>query len=140
MRTLILLSLFTLALHASAQKNLPEYKASNGITYTAGDTVKLGTGSGPSHEFLYFLTSGGVSLQRGYSRATVVIKKIHRVKFRAIDKVYLETIPGRNLLYIEDAIATCEIADACRKEQPAVASPDKSILKFSFFLCRTHPD
>lgn len=91
------------------QKNLPEYKASNGVTYHAGDTVKLGRGSGPTHEFLYVLTSSGASLQRGYSGGTVVIKKIHRVKFRGIDKVYFETTPGRNLLYIEDAIETCEV-------------------------------
>lgn len=101
-------------LAAFAQKNLPEYKASNEITYHAGDTVKLGKGSGPTHEFLYFLTSSGISLQRGYSGGTVVIKKIHRVRFRGIDKVYFETGPSKNLLYIEDAIAYCEVED-CKK-------------------------
>lgn len=91
------------------QKNIPEYVASNGVTYQVGDTVKLGHGSGPMHEFLYVLTSGGASLTRGYSGGTVVIKKIHRVNFRGLDKVYFETSLGKYLLYIEDAIAYCEV-------------------------------
>jgi hypothetical protein len=88
-------------------------QASNDITYQPGDTVKLGRGSGPTHEFLYVMTSSGASLQRGYSGGTMVIKKIHRVKFRGIDKVYFETKPGNYLLYIEDAIAYCEV-EACK--------------------------
>lgn len=97
-----------------AQKNLPEYRASNGITYHPGDTVKLSHGSGPTHEFLYVLTSSGISLQRGYSNAVVVIKKIHRVNFRGLDKTYFELTMGKYLLYIEDAIEFCEVED-CKK-------------------------
>lgn len=108
MKQVILIGLLTLPLALKAQKTLTEYQASNGITYHIGDTVKLGRGSGASHEFLYVLTSSGASAQRGYSGGKLVIKKIHRVNFRGMDKVYFVTAP-KYLLYIEDAIETCEV-------------------------------
>lgn len=108
MKQVVLIALLFGTVVAYGQKGMKEYAASNGVTYHVGDTVKLGRGSGASHEFLYVLTSSGASAQRAYSGGKLVINKIHRVNFRGIDKVYFVTSP-KYLLYIEDAIETCEV-------------------------------
>ena len=113
--------LFTLiAFTVSAQKTIDSYKASNGVTYQAGDTVKLGRGSAPNGDFLYlqmggFAASGGDAdnIPRHYSGLNVIIKRVKMYTFKGAEKVWF-VVGGGNIvnynLYIEDAIATCEIA------------------------------
>lgn len=96
------------------QKNLPEYKASNGITYQPGDTVRLGMGSGTNGEFLY-VASGGLApagLSRAYAQRYTIIKKINNVKFKGQDSYYFVVSMGNSIynLGIENAIASCEVA------------------------------
>jgi len=104
------------------QKLLNEYKASNGITYQPGDTVRLGRGSAQNGSFLYVQIGGFAqstsdddnNIGRHYSGTNVIIKKIKAYKVRGSEKVFF-TVGAGNIvnynLYIEDAIATCEIAD-----------------------------
>lgn len=108
----ILLMLGTVTVYA--QKNIPQYKASNGITYQPGDTVRLGMGSGNNGEFLY-VASGGLApagLSRAYAQKYAVIKKINNVKFKGQDSYYFVVGMGNSTynLGIENAIVSCEVA------------------------------
>ncbi|MGN6396548.1 MAG: SHOCT domain-containing protein [Mucilaginibacter sp.] len=128
---ILFFSLFLLPLLCSGQilglgKKLNEYKASNGRTYHIGDTIKAGRGSAPDGTFRYIqyagwmtLVSNGRSndshnLERNGSGYGLIVKKIHSFKAHGIDKVVIAVGAGgvNNFdLWIEDAIATCEIAD-----------------------------
>ena len=138
--------LFTAALFMplflSAQK-LTEYKASNGITYHIGDTIKLGRGSDPKGNFMYVQIGGwakmftddatkGASqfdLDRNYASTGAIIKKMRSDKLhgttRVIFTVGLGTISNCEM-FIEDAIATCEIAD-CKKNNAMAANTPAAI-------------
>jgi hypothetical protein len=136
-------------------KSSDSYTASNGITYKVGDDVILGRGSAPSGDFRY-LNLGGwgavmsydshrgssqVDVGRGYSGLSVRIKRIVRSHYRGIEKVIF-VVGGGNItnyyLYIEDAIATCEVKDC--KQQPANTiinqplSPADEIAKYKKLL------
>ena len=122
-----------------AQKNLGEYKASNGITYKKGDTIKLGHGSMPNGDFKYVEIGGWASvgeydqkktsdhnnLNKKYSGLSVVVKKVQSQKWKDTEKVSF-IVSGENItnyyLHIEDAIQSCEIAD-CKKA--STAAPEK---------------
>lgn len=131
MKHISIILFLTGALSASAQ-TLPEYKASNGITYKPGDTVKLGRGSHPNGDFRYLVmgglaASGGDSdnIPKHYSGMNVIIKKIKTQKMKGAEKVWFIVGAGNIVNYnlaIEDAIATCEVSDC--KNQTA-ASSDK---------------
>lgn len=136
MRTAIFLSIMlTVMLPATAQTKLPEYKASNGITYHAGDTVKLGRGSATNGNFLYVQVAGLAAsgnadennLPRRFASSNAVIKKIITWKQKGAQKIALVVGVGlltNYYLYIEDAIATCEVED-CKDPSQPVASTDK---------------
>jgi hypothetical protein len=123
-----ILCLFSISL--LAQKKT-DYKASNGITYHIGDTIKLGRGSSPSGNFMYVQTGGWAKsltyqsgkgaeqydLDRNFSGRGAVVKKIRNEKSNGADRIVF-TVGMGNIsnydMYIEDAIGTCEIAD-CKK-------------------------
>jgi len=126
----ILTLVFVLSIgFANAQTStLKEYSASNGKIYKPGDSIKLGRGSDPQGNFR-FLEMGGwgavmtynshkdasqFNIGRAYSGTNVVIKKIKQTKIRGSLKTFF-VVAGGNItnynLSIEDAIATCEIAD-----------------------------
>lgn len=114
MKQVVFILLMIGAVTVYAQKNIPEYKASNGTTYHPGDTVRLGMGSGTSGEFLY-VASGGLAsagLSRAYAQKYAVIKKINNVKFKGQDSYYFVVGMGNSTynLGIENAIASCEVA------------------------------
>jgi len=101
-----------------AQK-LKEYKASNGITYKAGDDIMMGSGSGNNDNYVYLwitsaLAKGGEIKSRAYNGYSVTIKKIKRFKDKRSEKV-LFLVGGGNIsnytLDIENAIESCEIKD-----------------------------
>lgn len=114
MKQVVLILLMATGIAAHAQKNIPQYKASNGITYHPGDTVRLGMGSGTNGEFLY-VASGGLAptgLSRAYAQRYTIIKKINNVKFKGQDSYYFVVGMGNSTynLGIENAIASCEVA------------------------------
>lgn len=125
-RNLILLILTLSVVSPCTAQTLTEYKASNGITYKPGDTLKLGRGSAPNGDFRYlvmggFAASGGDAdnIPKHYSGTNVIIKKIKVQKARGAEKVWFAVGAGNIVnynLYIEDAIATCEVSD-CKGDQ-----------------------
>jgi hypothetical protein len=122
MKHILLIMFLTMTLSASAQTNIPEYKASNGITYHAGDTVKLGRGSHPTGSFNYIQVMGitantqnaeANNLPRDYSSGNAIVKKVASWKRKGATKIYLVVGVGMATNYwisTEDAIATGEIA------------------------------
>jgi len=113
---------------AFVQKQLPEYKASNNVTYHPGDTVMLGMGSATNGNFMYVQVAGFAqssnqdqnNLPRGFSGRNAVIRNINSVRHQGSDKVYFLVGLGLRTNYylvIEDAIATCEIP-CNEKDQP----------------------
>jgi|LSQX01.3.fsa_nt_gb hypothetical protein len=142
MRKNVLLFILLIPLNLFGQRNLTEYTASNGITYTISDTVKLGRGSAPNGDFL-FLQMGGwleilgydatedadqFNIGRQYNGIGVVIKKIQRQRIKGQDKIYFVVGAGNITnfkLMIEDAIASCEIADCIKEPEPPLIGDDK---------------
>ena len=53
-----LLLLLSFSSSIAFAQRLDEYKATNGITYHEGDTVRLGRGSAPNGDFLYLQMGG----------------------------------------------------------------------------------
>ena len=128
MKYVVIVFLLTACLSAHAQKDLGEYKASNGITYHTGDTVKLGRGSAPNGNFRY-VEAGGMmastnpdlnTLGKQFSGTNAIIKKIIIWKKKGAEKFYLIVGVGLMTNYyvaIEDAIETCEVA-ICKGSNP----------------------
>lgn len=117
---------------AIGQKNVPEYKASNGVTYHVGDTAKLGRGTGNNGKFVYIMetglaaSDGADGLPRGYSGGNAVIKKVVEIKRKGAISYAL--IVGVGLLtnygiLVEDAIATCELTPC--KDSSVASGDDK---------------
>ena len=121
----VVVLLALVSLNSNAQK-LNEYKAINGIIYHPGDSVKLGSGSGPNGTFVHlqlggwgpmltYDTNGGpdqLNIERGYANTSVIIKKIKRQKIKGVTMVYF-VVGGGNVtnynLTIDDAISACEV-------------------------------
>lgn len=130
------------AISGIAQKKT-EYAASNGITYHIGDTVKLARGSDPKGNFMYVQTGGWAKsltyqsgkgaeqydLDRNFAGRGAVIKKIRNEKSNGADRIVF-TVGLGNIsnydMYIEDAIATCEIADCKKNAATASTAPAPS--------------
>lgn len=124
-----------------SQKRLDEYKASNGITYHEGDTIKMGTGSMPNGDYKYLQMGGWAAavsynsnkgsdqfnIGRGLSGTNIIVKKIHEVKMRGAKKVYF-TVVGKNItnynLLIDDAIESCEITPCNDSKKQTVQQED----------------
>lgn len=135
MKKSILLLLFVTGF-AIAQERIPEYKASNNITYKEGDTIALGRGSGFQGTFVYVQVAGWltgvqpVGIGSAYSGLNVVLKKIKKAKFKGSEKIFF-IVGGGNItnyqLIIEDAIASCEIKDCIKavNQQVQVIQTDK---------------
>ncbi|MBW4888465.1 SHOCT domain-containing protein [Mucilaginibacter sp. HMF5004] len=136
---LLLLPLASFAQILGLGKKLTEYKASNGITYRIGDTVRLGQGSAPNGTFRYVQYAGWMTfmstatkgadshnLERNGSGYNTVIKKIHSSKANGAEKVVFAVgMGGANNfdLWIEDCIASCEIA-ACKANAAATTAAE----------------
>lgn len=131
MKQLLLLLSFS-PLFCLSQKTLKEYKASNGITYHKHDTIKLGQGSMPNGDFkhlqmggwaaiVYASPNGGsnqYNIGKRYSGQNVIISAIKSYTRKGATQVWFSVKAGNISnynLYIEDAIADCEIKN-CNKE------------------------
>lgn len=107
-----------------AQK-ITSYKAVNGLTYTIGDTVKLGRGSAPNGSFNYMQMSGigallahkqqrsdQLNIDKTFANTATVIKKMKSVQINGIQKVTFVVDgngPVNFNLAIDDAIQACEV-------------------------------
>lgn len=119
------------------------YTASNGITYRVGDTVPLGRGSDTNGRFNYLQAGGllnalamgtgsdayAMSGERNMAGQNAVIKKIKketskRGSERTFFVVGIGSLTNANL-FIEDAIATCEVKDCIDKNNNQTAGTDK---------------
>ena len=119
MKKLILILLFLLPCIAFAQK-LKEYKASNGITYHPGDTIRVGLGSMPDGNFKYIQInqllpgppdprrSNSMNARKDMSGSGYVIKKIQNVRQMAGGDKTVITIRTGGLptcdIWIDEAI------------------------------------
>ncbi len=113
---------FFILITGQAQK-LDEYKASNGITYLAGDTVTLGVGSSCGGSFNYVYSGVATTIlmslseMEGYDGRLTAGSEGLKVIIRKIkmngDKVLLTFVDdelGGYVIEIEPAIKSCEVA------------------------------
>lgn len=129
---------------SKAQK---EYKASNGITYHVGDTLRLGLGSKTDGSFLYVEDKGPLgglgpfgnigpgrnqparSLPKDFANVGAVIKSIRKTSANGVQKYAFSINPGgpmRYTVYIDDAIAACEVKP-CKSDASATATTVGSV-------------
>ena len=106
-----------------AQKNqkLDSYTASNGVTYTKGDIISIGKGSGDNGIFTYITISGIMqtagaqsqnSLQPSSAMTEVEIKRIKKYNYKSIKGVFMYVGIGgvsNYMVNIERAIEECEV-------------------------------
>ena len=122
----LIIGLLCLTGNSQSTKSLDSYTASNGITYSVGDEVKLGKGSDTDGKFVY-VTIGGWAvstnpeanrLPAANAGLIVTIKKIKKYDKKRMKKVVL-TVGGGNitnyLIDLENAIDQCEIEN-CGKD------------------------
>jgi hypothetical protein len=134
---------------ASAQK-LKEYKASNGVTYHPGDTIRVGLGSMPDGNFKYMQInqllpgppdprrSNGMTARKDMSGSGYVIKKIQNVRQTGGGDKTVITIRTGGLptcdIWIEEAIATCEVTPCNNQKSVPATSVADEILKLKKLL------
>lgn len=132
-----------------AQK-LAEYRASNGITYHPGDTIKVGLGSMPDGNFKYMQINqllpgppdprrnNGMMARKDLSANGYVIKKIQNVKQIAGGQKIVITIRTGGLptcdIWIEEAIAVCEVTPCNNQKSAPTSSVADEILKLKKLL------
>lgn len=134
MKKIILLLLLLLPFAGIAQK-LKAYRASNGKTYHAGDTVKVALGSMPNGDFKYILinpllptpprrNSSDLNAHKDMAHGNYVIKKIVKSTPPGGAEKVVFTIRTGGLptcdIWIEEAIASCEVAP-CSSQQTDTA-------------------
>lgn len=125
---------------------IKEYKATNGITYHINDTVRLGKGSKPDGSFLYLedrglglpmpvgpggrSRGGSRTLPKDYANAGVIIKSIKTVSVNGINKYLFMVNTGglvRYSMYIDDAVAACEVKPCAAPDAPNASKPVPSV-------------
>lgn len=116
-----------------------EYRATNGVTYKIGDTVKLGRGTKADGSFLYLEDRGLIpnprasarTLPKEFANAAAVLKSIRKMKVNGVDKYLFSVNPGgpmRYSVFIDDAIEACEVKP-CKtaNAEKSTAAPTGSI-------------
>ncbi|WP_214070467.1 SHOCT domain-containing protein [Mucilaginibacter sp. dw_454] len=102
-----------------SKAQITEYKASNGITYHVGDTLRLGHGTKSDGSFMYFEDHGIIpnprsvrTLPKQFANGGAVIKSMRKTTVSGIDK-YMFSVnaggPMRYTVFIDDAIDACEV-------------------------------
>ena len=144
MKTIITIVLVITSIASQAQwKKLKEpYTASNGVTYFHGDTVKIGKGSAPNGNFMHFqmtglmAQTGGTSagtdanmLNRAYAGSNAKVINLYTHTLNGAKKVILKVnvggyAMGGYMVYIEDAIASCEVLP-CKQDNQNTATAKK---------------
>lgn len=103
----------------ASQAQVKEYKASNGVTYHIGDTLRLGHGTKSDGSFMYFEDHGLIpnpravrTLPKEFSNVGAIIKSMRKITVNGIDKYMFSVNPGgpiRYTVFIDDAIDACEV-------------------------------
>jgi len=140
MKKIIIAALLFVPFLSNAQ--VKEYKASNGVTYRVGDTLRLGLGSNADGSFLYVEDKGLLgslgpfgnmgpgrnqpvrSLSKDYANVGAIIKSINKTSVNGVQKYTFSVNPGgpmRYNVYVDDAIATCEVKP-CKNNGPAATT------------------
>jgi hypothetical protein len=117
--TLLLIPFLTEAQGLFGGTSVNEYKASNGVTYHVGDTVRLGRGTKADGSFLYLEDHGLIpnprstrTLPKEFANSAAILKSIRKTKVNGVDKYLFSINPGgpmRYTVFIDDAIEACEI-------------------------------
>jgi hypothetical protein len=134
MKKLLFIAALLAPFLAGAQ--ITEYKASNGITYHMGDTLRLGHGTKQDGSFLYFEDHGIIpnprsvrNLPKEFANVGAVIKAIRKMNVNGSDKYIFAVNPGgpiRYQVFIEDAIDACEVKP-CKAVGTAGTTPIGSV-------------
>jgi hypothetical protein len=113
--------------------SVTEYKASNGVTYHVGDTVRLGRGTKADGSFLYFEDHGLIpnprsvrNLPKDFANVGAVVKSIKKTRINGVDKYMFGVNPGgpmRYTVFIDDAIEACEVKPCKATDNSQPASP-----------------
>jgi len=144
MKKIIGVALFLVPFLTKAQ--IKEYKATNGVTYHLNDTVRLGKGSKADGSFLYVEDrglslprpgpagnsrgGGGRGLTKDFANAAVIVKSIRTVPVNGVDKYLFMVNPGglfRYSMFIDDAIAACEVKPCATPDTPNTSRPVPSV-------------
>ena len=144
MKKLISVIYCLLISYISFAQPLTEYKASNGITYHIGDTIKLGMGSAPNGNFRYLQMGGMFNtlaasnvdnnsiaswVGKNYAGLNVILKKIKQNKLKGATSTYF-VVGGGNItnynLYIEEALKTGEVKSAGYTSDEALSELKKA--------------
>lgn len=140
MKRIFIAALLLIPFLSKAQK---EYKASNGVTYHVGDTLRLGLGSKADGSFLYVEDKGPLGglgpfgnigpgrnqpargLTKDYANVGAIIKSISKTSSNGVQKYTFSVNAGgpmRYNVYIDDAIAACEVKPCKNDTTPAAAT------------------
>ena len=146
----ILIAFLLLSPFISSAQKLKEYRASNGITYHPGDTIKVGLGSMPDGNFKYIQInqllpgppdprrSNSLSARKDMSGSGYVIKKIQNVRQMAGGEKTVITVRTGGLptcdIWIEEAIAACEVTPCNNSKSAPANSVADEILKLKKLL------
>ena len=107
-------------------KQISTYKASNNKTYHIGDSITMWRGSGINCTFAYIVNDLNTKPVKSFYAGRVV--EAYNIKETNSGKVIIQVLCGKLgsfNIYIEDAIATCEIV-YCKKDAiPVTIVPSK---------------
>lgn len=114
-----------------ARAQIKQYKASNGVTYHVGDTLRLGRGTKSDGSFLYFEDHGLIpnprsvrNLPKEFANVGAIIKSMRKMTVNGIDKYMFSVNPGgpmRYTVFIDDAIDACEVKP-CKSDDAAATT------------------
>ena len=149
MKKILFTFLFLAPFIGFAQK-LKEYQASNGKTYHPGDTIRVGLGTMPNGDFKYIQInqllpgppdprrSNSMNARKDMSGSGYVIKKIQNVKQMSGSDKTVITIRTGVLptcdIWIEEAIAACEVTPCNNQKSAPVSSVADELLKLKKLL------
>lgn len=111
------------------------YTASNGVTYSEGDTIVLSRGSGENGRFVYVGTRNrgkgylDGSEGTGYRLKVARMIKSNRANYRGVDFILFNKFKIPFDLDIENAIASCEITP-CEEQSAQVVVQEKEDDKY----------
>ncbi len=132
---IVILLFSVVVVNGQFSTKLKEYKASNGVTYKKGDTIKLNRGSNYNGSFNYVTMGGWMisanpeanKLPSTNAGLLCTIKKIKKYDTKRMKKVIF-VVGGGNItnywISIEEAIASCEVAP-CKKNTEKNTTEDK---------------
>jgi hypothetical protein len=146
MKRILLITILLIPLLTQAQ--ITQYKASNGITYHVGDTLRLGRGTKEDGSFLYVEDRGLIpnprsvrTLPKEFDNVGAIIKSMRKMTVNGIDKYMFMVNPGgpmRYSVFIDDAIGACEVkpcaADATSPKSTGSGSVADEIKKLKSLL------